>query len=62
MAPKKSGQIIRLEPEGTKLLEAYPQMAQRFKDVVGLSFSQPSRGTMNIFQWSSHIILMALKL
>jgi hypothetical protein len=32
MAPKKSGKIIRLEPEGTELLDAYPQMAQRFKD------------------------------
>jgi len=32
MASKKSGQIIRFEPEGTKILESYPQMAQRFKD------------------------------
>jgi hypothetical protein len=31
MALKKSGQIIRLELEGTKLIESYPQMAQRFK-------------------------------
>jgi hypothetical protein len=38
MAPKKSGQIIRLEPEGMKLLEAYPQMAQRFKYVGWFDF------------------------
>jgi len=32
MASKKNGKIIRLELEGTELLEELPQMAQRFKD------------------------------
>jgi hypothetical protein len=44
MAPKKSGQIIRLEPEGMKLLEAYPQMAQRFKDAGWFEFFTTFQG------------------
>jgi hypothetical protein len=32
MAPKRSGQVVILEPEGVEILESYPQMAQRFKD------------------------------
>jgi hypothetical protein len=38
MAPKKSGQIIRLDLEGMELVEAYPQMAQKFKDVGWFNF------------------------
>jgi hypothetical protein len=44
MAPKKSGQIIRLEPEGTELLEAYPQMAQKFKDAGWFNFFSTFQG------------------
>jgi hypothetical protein len=44
MAPKKSGKIIRLEPEGTELLDAYPQMAQRFKDVGWFDFFTTFKG------------------
>ena len=38
MAPKRSGKVVRLEPEGAELLEEYPQMAQRFKDTVWFKF------------------------
>jgi hypothetical protein len=32
MAPKRRQQVVRIEPEDAKLLESYPQMAQRFRD------------------------------
>jgi hypothetical protein len=38
MAPKKSGQIIILDPEGIELLELFPQMDQKFKDVGWFNF------------------------
>jgi hypothetical protein len=38
MAPKRSGQVVRIELEGAELLEAYPQMAQRFKDIGWFEF------------------------
>ena len=44
MASKKSGKIIRLEHEGTELLDAYPQMAQRFKDVGWFDFLTTFKG------------------
>jgi hypothetical protein len=44
MAPKKSGKIVRLEHEGTELLEAYPQMAQRFKDASWFEFFTTFQG------------------
>jgi hypothetical protein len=44
MAPKKGGQIVRLESEGTKLLEAYPQMEQRFKDTGCFEFVTTFQG------------------
>jgi hypothetical protein len=44
MAPKKSGQIIRLEIEGIELLEAFPQMAQKFKDVGWFDFFSTFQG------------------
>jgi hypothetical protein len=44
MAPKKSGQIIRLEPEGTEFIEAYPQMAQKFKDAGWFDFFSTFHG------------------
>jgi hypothetical protein len=44
MAPKKIGQIIRLDPEGTELLEAYPQMAQKFKDSGWFDFFSTFHG------------------
>jgi hypothetical protein len=44
MAPKRSGQVVRLEPEGAELLEAYPQMAQRFRDVGWFEFLTTFQG------------------
>jgi len=44
MAPKKSVQISRLEPEGTELLEAFPQMAQKFKDAGWFDFFSTFQG------------------
>jgi hypothetical protein len=38
MEPKRRGQVFRLEPEGDELLEAYPQMDQRFRDGGWLEF------------------------
>jgi hypothetical protein len=38
MAPKRSEQVARIEPEGAELLEAYPQMAQRFRDARWFEF------------------------
>jgi hypothetical protein len=44
MALKKSGQIIRLEPKSIELLEAYHQMAQRFKDASWFDFFTTFQG------------------
>jgi hypothetical protein len=44
MVPKRSGQVVRLEPEGAKLLEAYPQMAQRFRDAGWFEFLTTFQG------------------
>jgi hypothetical protein len=44
MAPKRSGQVVRLEPEGAELLEEYPQMAQRFKDAGWFEFLATFQG------------------
>jgi hypothetical protein len=44
MAPKRSGQVVRIEPEGAELLEAYPQMAQRFIDVGLFEFLTTFQG------------------
>jgi hypothetical protein len=44
MAPKRSGQVARIEPEGAELLEAYSQMAQRFKDVGWFEFLTTFQG------------------
>jgi hypothetical protein len=38
MALKRRRQVARIEPEGAKLLEAYLQMAQRFKDAGWFEF------------------------
>jgi hypothetical protein len=38
MAPKRSGQVVRIEPEVAELLESYPQMAQRFIDARWFEF------------------------
>ena len=38
MAPKRSGQVVKIELEGAKLLEAYPHMAQRFRDTGWFEF------------------------
>jgi hypothetical protein len=44
MAPKRSGQVARIEPEGAELLEAYPQMAQRFRDAGWFEFLTTFQG------------------
>jgi hypothetical protein len=44
MTPKKSGQIIRLEPEGTYFIEAFPHMAHKFKDVGWFDFFSTFQG------------------
>jgi hypothetical protein len=44
MAPKRSGQVVKLEPEGAKLREAYLHMAQRFRDVDWLEFLTTFQG------------------
>ena len=44
MAPKRSRQVVRLEPEGSELLEAYPQMAQRFRDAGWFEFLTTFQG------------------
>jgi hypothetical protein len=44
MAPKRRGQVVRLEPEGDELLEAYPQMDQRFRDAGWFKFLTTFQG------------------
>jgi hypothetical protein len=44
MVPKRSGQVARIEPEGAELLEAYPQMAQRFRDAGWFEFLTTFQG------------------
>jgi hypothetical protein len=44
MAHKRSGQVVRLEPEGVELLKAYPQMAQRFRDAGWFKFLTTFQG------------------
>jgi hypothetical protein len=44
MAPKRSRQVLRIEPEGAELLEAYPQMAQRFRDAGWFEFLTTFQG------------------
>jgi hypothetical protein len=44
MAPKRSEQVVRLEPEGIDLLEAYRQMVQRFRDVGWFEFLTTFQG------------------
>jgi hypothetical protein len=44
MAPKRRVRVVRIEPEGAKLLEAYPQMAQRFIDVGWFEFLTTFQG------------------
>jgi hypothetical protein len=44
MAPKKNGQITCLEPEGVELVEAYPQISQKFRDVGWFKFCSTLRG------------------
>jgi hypothetical protein len=44
MVSKKGGKIVRLEPEGTELLESYPHMAQRFKDAGWFEFFTTFQG------------------
>jgi hypothetical protein len=44
IAPKRSRQVVRLELEGAELLEAYPQMAQRFRDPGWFEFLTTFQG------------------
>ena len=36
--------MVRLEPEGAKILKAYPQMAQRFRDACWFEFLTTFQG------------------
>jgi hypothetical protein len=38
MVPKKSGQVSHLEPIGGELLEAYPEIMQKFIDAGWFKF------------------------
>jgi hypothetical protein len=44
MAPKRSGQVVKLEPKGDEILKDYPYMAQRFIDVGWLEFLTTFQG------------------
>jgi hypothetical protein len=44
MAPKRSGQVVKIELEGVELLEAYPQMTQRFRDARWFEFLTTFQG------------------
>jgi hypothetical protein len=44
MAPKRSVQVVRTEPERVELLEGYPQMAQRFRDAGRFEFLTSFQG------------------
>jgi hypothetical protein len=44
MAPKRSGKVVRLEPEGVEIFKAYPQMAQRFKEAGWFEFLTTFQG------------------
>ena len=44
MEPKRRGQVTRREPEGAELLEAYPQMAQIFRDAGWFEFLTTFQG------------------
>jgi hypothetical protein len=44
MAPKKSGQVTRLEPEGIELLETYPDISQRFRRAGWFNFFSMLQG------------------
>jgi hypothetical protein len=38
MAPKKSGQVLRLEPEELELFKAYPEIKKKFIDAGWFEF------------------------
>jgi hypothetical protein len=44
MVPKRSGQVVRLEPGGAELLKEYPQMVQRFRNVGWFEFLATFQG------------------
>lgn len=44
MAPKKVGQVSRLEPVGVELLESYPEIMQKFIDGGWFEFCCTSQG------------------
>jgi hypothetical protein len=44
MAPKRSEQVVKIEPKGVEFLEDYPQMAQRFRDVGWFQFLTTFQG------------------
>jgi hypothetical protein len=60
MVPKRSRQVARIEPEGVELLEAYPQMAQRFKDAGWFEFLTTFQGYAR-FPWNSLRISMVTR-
>jgi hypothetical protein len=44
MVPKRRLHVVRLEPEGIEILEAYPQMVQKFRDVGWFKFLTTFQG------------------
>jgi hypothetical protein len=44
MVLKRSGQVVRIELEGVKLLEAFPQMDQRFRNAGWFDFLATFQG------------------
>ena len=44
MAPKRSRQVVILEPEGDEILEYYPHIAQRFRDAGRFEFLTTFQG------------------
>jgi hypothetical protein len=44
MVLKRSEQVVKIELEGAKILEAYPQMDQRFRDAGWFEFLTTFQG------------------
>jgi hypothetical protein len=63
MSPNKGGQILRLEPEGIELLEACPEIMQKFvQGENDSSFVVLFKGIMKKFQCYLLITSMGFKI
>jgi hypothetical protein len=61
MAPKKVGKLLGWNLRVLKLIEAYPQMAQRFKDTGWFNFFTTFQGHDEQVSMLLHITSMASK-